>query len=241
MYSKLELGTILHNGTEKNPFFKFEIQDHFPFDPLGEIDFGNSLNGPSNMKWVIVNNKLIADRVFIHTVSFRDLQGLNLFRGRRVVIDGQKYRIRMLMDLDEWLTALDAIGENNLVWHMERQSSFLQQPAPEPGMACCTGLRRLNSVEMVTQDSRQQNVGWRPVLESLGPDFSKLEIGHKILCWGGKSLVNGILLENGTYDLVVQRQDGTNISTKDAKTFASPAMGDKVIVNKAAVAGLKGF
>lgn len=241
MYSELELGTILHNGTVKNPFFKFEAQEHFPFDPPGEIDFGNSLNGPCNMKWAIVNNKLIADCVFIHTVSFQDLRELNLVYGRKVVIDSQQYRIRMLMDMDEWLSALDAIGENNLIWHWERQSSFLQQPSAESGMALCTSFRQLNSVEMVTQDSRQQKVGWRPVLESLGPDFSKLEVGHKLLCWGGQSLVNGILLENGTYDLVVQRRDGTNISTKDAKTFASPAMGDKVIVNKAAVAGLKGF
>lgn len=51
--------------------------------------------------------------------------------------------------------------------------------------------------------------------------------------------MNGILLENGTYDLVLQRQDGTDISPKDTATFASPAMDDQVIVNKSAVAGLR--
>lgn len=51
-------------------------------------------------------------------------------------------------------------------------------------------------------------LGWRPVLElARKPDFQKLEVGQKLLCWGWQSLVNGILLENGTYDLVLQRQD----------------------------------
>ena len=47
----------------------------------------------------------------------------------------------------------------------------------------------------------------------------RLEIGQKLLCWGGQSLVSGILLEDGTYDLILQRQDGTDICPKDATTF----------------------
>ena len=93
---------------------------------------------------------------------------------------------------------------------------------------------------MVIRTDRRQQTGWRPVLElARNPDFHKLEVGQKLFCWGGQSLVNGILLENGTYDLVLQRQDGTDISPKDAATFASPAMDDQVIVNKSAVAGLR--
>lgn len=48
--------------------------------------------------------------------------------GYEVSIDGQWYQIRMLMDLDEWLLALEAVGEDDHIWHWEQCQSFLQQP-----------------------------------------------------------------------------------------------------------------
>lgn len=184
--------------------------------------------------------KLIAARPVMHTVSFADLQELNLVHGYEVSIDGQWYQIRMLMDLDEWLLALEAVGEDDHIWHWEQCQSFLQQPSGNGLRVLCTDSRRLDQPDMVMRTDRRQQTGWRPVLElARKPDFQKLEVGQKLLCWGWQSLVNGILLENGTYDLVLQRQDGTDISPKDTATFASPAMDDQVIVNKSAVAGLR--
>lgn len=144
------------------------------------------------------------------------------------------------MDLDEWLLALEAVGEDDHIWHWEQCQSFLQQPSGNGLRVLCTDSRRLDQPDMVMRTDRRQQTGWRPVLElARKPDFQKLEVGQKLLCWGWQSLVNGILLENGTYDLVLQRQDGTDISPKDTATFASPAMDDQVIVNKSAVAGLR--
>lgn len=154
--------------------------------------------------------------------------------------EGSGYRIRTLMDLEEWTSALDEIGEDDHIWHWEQRQSFLQQPSGEESKVICTDLGNPYHAVTAVRTDRRYQTAWRPVLElARKPDFRQLEIGQKLLCWGWQSLVNGILLENGTYDLVLQRQDGTDISPKDTATFASPAMDDQVIVNKSAVAGLR--
>ena len=196
--------------------------------------------GGIRLIWIVANNKLIADRPVMHSASFADLQELNLGHGQEVVLDGQRYRIRTLMDLEEWTSALDEIGEDDHIWHWEQRQSFLQQPSGEESKVICTDLGNPYHAVTAVRTDRRYQTAWRPVLElARKPDFRQLEIGQKLLCWGGQSLVSGILLEDGTYDLILQRQDGTDICPKDATTFASPAMGDKVIVNKSAVAGVK--
>lgn len=240
MANRIQMGSIWMDWSIQSPCFRFEPEEHFPFDSPANIEIRDSTSSPSDIIWVVVNNKLIADRPVMHTVSFADLQELNLVHGYEVSIDGQWYQIRMLMDLDEWLLALEAVGEDDHIWHWEQHQSFLQQPSGDRLRVLCTNSRRLDQPDMVIRTDRRQQTGWRPVLElARNPDFHKLEVGQKLFCWGGQSLVSGILLENGAYDLVLQRQDGTDISPMDAATFASPAMGDKVIVNKSAVAGLK--
>lgn len=240
MANRVQIGSIWMDGILKRPCFRFEPEDHFPFDPVANIEFRDSTGGPDDIIWIVANNKLIADRPVMHSASFADLQELNLGHGQEVVLDGQRYRIRTLMDLEEWTSALDEIGEDDHIWHWEQRQSFLQQPSGNGLRVLCTDSRRLDQPDMVMRTDRRQQTGWRPVLElARKPDFQKLEVGQKLLCWGWQSLVNGILLENGTYDLVLQRQDGTDISPKDTATFASPAMDDQVIVNKSAVAGLR--
>lgn len=240
MANRIQMGSIWMDCSIQSPCFRFEPEEHFPFDSPANIEIRDSTSSPSDIIWVVVNNKLIAARPVMHTVSFADLQELNLVHGYEVSIDGQWYQIRMLMDLDEWLLALEAVGEDDHIWHWEQCQSFLQQPSGNGLRVLCTDSRRLDQPDMVMRTDRRQQTGWRPALElARKPDFQKLEVGQKLLCWGWQSLVNGILLENGTYDLVLQRQDGTDISPKDTATFASPAMDDQVIVNKSAVAGLR--
>lgn len=240
MANRVQIGSIWMDGILKRPCFRFEPEDHFPFDPVANIEFRGSTGGPDDIIWIVANNKLIADRPVMHSASFADLQELNLVHGQEVVLDGQRYWIRTLMDLEEWTSALDEIGEDDHIWHWEQRQSFLQQPSGEESKVLCTDLGNPYHAVTAVRTDRRYQTGWRPVLElARKPDFRQLEIGQKLLCWGGQSLVSGILLEDGAYDLVLQRQDGTDICHKDATTFASPAMGDKVIVNKSAVAGVK--
>lgn len=182
---------------------------------------------------MLVNGVLVANNSVMLDVPFEVLRASHLVRARAVVIDGSNYRCRLLRtdndenDADEWDQALIATGANRKLWNLYDNEPFWT--VSPHGMEVRGG-----------HGDPEGRYAWRPVLElARKPDFQKLEVGQKLLCWGWQSLVNGILLENGTYDLVLQRQDGTDISPKDTATFASPAMDDQVIVNKSAVAGLR--
>ena len=129
MANRIQMGSIWMDCSIQSPCFRFEPEEHFPFDSPANIEIRDSTSSPSDIIWVVVNNKLIAARPVMHTVSFADLQELNLVHGYEVSIDGQWYQIRMLMDLDEWLLALEAVGEDDHIWHWEQCQSFLQQPS----------------------------------------------------------------------------------------------------------------
>lgn len=126
MANRIQMGSIWMDCSIQSPCFRFEPEEHFPFDSPANIEIRDSTSSPSDIIWVVVNNKLIAARPVMHTVSFADLQELNLVHGYEVSIDGQWYQIRMLMDLDEWLLALEAVGEDDHIWHWEQCQSFLQ-------------------------------------------------------------------------------------------------------------------
>ena len=156
-----------------------------------------------------MNNKLIADRPVMHTVSFADLQELNLVHGYEVSIDGQWYQIRMLMDLDEWLLALEAVGEDDHIWHWEQCQSFLQQPSGNGLRVLCTDSRRLDQPDMVMRTDRRQQTGWRPVLEPVFEDPKLLLPGTEVsIRFSSGELVIGNLQEVNNYDIVLSNSNG---------------------------------
>ena len=202
--------------------------------------------------WVEYDGLLMAQYPVLCKISFDDLKFAGLIQGKQVQIDGVHYELRLLRgglrDFpspdDLWVREVWKAAEH--IWKHEDLRCWGYR-SPAPGSCSFDGvLTALTDSDspiwtaVLPTDTRSETIGWRPVLElARKPDFQKLEVGQKLLCWGWQSLVNGILLENGTYDLVLQRQDGTDISPKDTATFASPAMDDQVIVNKSAVAGLR--
>lgn len=78
MANRVQIGSIWMDGILKRPCFRFEPEDHFPFDPVANIEFRDSTGGPDDIIWIVANNKLIADRPVMHSASFADLQELNL-------------------------------------------------------------------------------------------------------------------------------------------------------------------
>lgn len=186
MANRVQIGSIWMDGILKRPCFRFEPEDHFPFDPVANIEFRDSTGGPDDIIWIVANNKLIADRPVMHSASFADLQELNLGHGQEVVLDGQRYRIRTLMDLEEWTSALDEIGEDDHIWHWEQRQSFLQQPSGEESKVICTDLGNPYHAVTAVRTDRRYQTAWRPVLElARKPDFRQLEIGRS--CSAGRA------------------------------------------------------
>lgn len=75
MANRIQMGSIWMDCSIQSPCFRFEPEEHFPFDSPANIEIRDSTSSPSDIIWVVVNNKLIAARPVMHTVSFADLQG----------------------------------------------------------------------------------------------------------------------------------------------------------------------
>lgn len=222
-------GAQIHIGSDIKPEMKVDIRD--PMEG----------NRPS-ICWVVADGKLIADRCLVTSTSFSCLKELGLVSGTPVKLNGQPYIIRMLKNNQEWIDALDAVGKDNGLWNWLGQFSFLQEGGVTPdSVAGCGGYAARGFDGSVQKDFQSQVWGWRPVLVSMGVFFSGLQLGQLISVWGGNSLVQGKLKEIDDYDLVLQCSSIRGLCDKDIGTFAAhlPGYGYRIVINKAAVAGLK--
>lgn len=196
--------------------------------------------GKNNIRWVLVNGKLIADRNIFSRVSFSDLQELEFVQDKPVKIDGQPYILRMLRDSQEWMNALDVVGDDDAVWHWSGQYSFLQKGGIDDDHAagcCCTNPRNVD--RMLRIQFRAREFGWRPVLESMGPFFTELKRGSLMVIWGHNSVIKGKLKDIGEYDLVIQCPSAIGLHTEDVGKFAIQLPGGCAAVNKEAIVGFK--
>lgn len=121
-----------------------------------------------------------ADRVILSSVSYEDLMSHDLATGRKVAIDGEDYLLRIL-SRGEWERVIlneDEIGglpvpddgedgEHNTFWQWHNMLSWSQDG--EDDTRKVWGYDAPDASYDEPTDSREQDVGWRPVLESI-PD-----------------------------------------------------------------------
>ena len=120
MATILELGSILLDGKYTNPESEYQ---------LGQtISFGDG----DDLRWVVVNGMLIADRLLLVNISWNNLLLQDFISGKQVIINNQKFLCRLpkvgteIDTPNEWDAALDVTGEEDSLWHWSRAAFWGQ-------------------------------------------------------------------------------------------------------------------
>lgn len=161
--------------------------------------------------WVAVNGLLIADQCLLTNVSWDDLDVQGLVFGKEVTVQGLRFKIRLLKvgskeDVpNEWDAALDAVGEDDTLWHWDHKFFWGQEPVS--GSVSYRAVRGYYSARTwyynYAADSHPA-VGFRPALEPLPTDPSAIRHSQEALVIGRAGAVAGSLIDATAYDLVIQ-------------------------------------
>ena len=161
--------------------------------------------------WVAVNGLLIADQCLLTNVSWDDLDVQGLVFGKEVTVQGLRFKIRLLKvgskeDVpNEWDAALDAVGEDDTLWHWDHKFFWGQEPVS--GSVSLRAIRGYSSARFwYCNGATLQNacVGFRPALEPLPTDPSAIRHSQEALVIGRAGAVAGSLIDATAYDLVIQ-------------------------------------
>lgn len=161
--------------------------------------------------WVAVNGLLIADQCLLTNVSWDDLDVQGLVFGKEVTVQGLRFKIRLLKvgskeDVpNEWDAALDAVGEDDTLWHWDHKFFWGQEPVS--GSVSHRAIRGYTSARRWTwidSSNRGANLGFRPALEPLPTDPSAIRHSQEALVIGRAGAVAGSLIDATAYDLVIQ-------------------------------------
>ena len=161
--------------------------------------------------WVAVNGLLIADQCLLTNVSWDDLDVQGLVFGKEVTVQGLRFKIRLLKvgskeDVpNEWDAALDAVGEDDTLWHWDHKFFWGQEPVS--GSVSHRAIRGYTSARhwgWSDSSSRHASLGFRPALEPLPTDPSAIRHSQEALVIGRAGAVAGSLIDATAYDLVIQ-------------------------------------
>lgn len=161
--------------------------------------------------WVAVNGLLIADQCLLTNVSWDDLDVQGLVFGKEVTVQGLRFKIRLLKvgskeDVpNEWDAALDAVGEDDTLWHWDHKFFWGQEPVS--GSVSHRAFRGYYSARFwnwYDSSTRGASLGFRPALEPLPTDPSAIRHSQEALVIGRAGAVAGSLIDATAYDLVIQ-------------------------------------
>lgn len=161
--------------------------------------------------WVAVNGLLIADQCLLTNVSWDDLDVQGLVFGKEVTVQGLRFKIRLLKvgskeDVpNEWDAALDAVGEDDTLWHWDHKFFWGQEPVS--GSVSHRAIRGYTSARhwrCNSSSNRNAYLGFRPALEPLPTDPSAIRHSQEALVIGRAGAVAGSLIDATAYDLVIQ-------------------------------------
>lgn len=178
-YQYVRLGTLYANGQAIDTK-KENCSAITRWESGSEIAIKDTVEEKA-IQWVKPDgmNLLIADRVLLTDVSWNDLQDYALALGQVISIDGQRYRCRLIR-LNEWVTALHKTTKADKLWHWRRflfwgieraKENVPMMPGPTSGgnwYKVCGNNSPLYWNSAITY-MREANLGYRPVLEILGP------------------------------------------------------------------------
>lgn len=161
--------------------------------------------------WVAVNGLLIADQCLLTNVSWDDLDVQGLVFGKEVTVQGLRFKIRLLKvgskeDVpNEWDAALDAVGEDDTLWHWDHKFFWGQEPVSgSVSRRASRGYRSARFWNWYDSSTRYAYLGFRPALEPLPTDPSAIRHSQEALVIGRAGAVAGSLIDATAYDLVIQ-------------------------------------
>lgn len=202
MANIIKLGSLFLDGRP--------VETGMQYVPSQTIEVGE-MTPSKEIGWVAVNGLLIADQCLLTNVSWDDLDVQGLVFGKEVTVQGLRFKIRLLKvgskeDVpNEWDAALDAVGEDDTLWHWDHKFYWGQEPVSgSVSYRACRGYysaRRWNNSYATRSYS---GVGFRPALEPLPTDPSAIRHSQEALVIGRAGAVAGSLIDATAYDLVIQ-------------------------------------
>lgn len=208
MTNIIKLGSILLDGAHMEPGSEYQ--------PGQAISFRDG----DDIQWIVVNGLLIADRSLLVNISWDDLNQQGFVYGRQIAINGRQFLCRLLKAgieqgmQNEWDDALNAVGEDDRLWHWET-ALFWEQDAPaeyEPYRAL-RGFLSARSCNWNMPSYRHLSSGFRPALVPLSAD--RLTPGIEVCAIGGQSVLYGTLLEANDYDAIIQPTPASMMAAAD--------------------------
>lgn len=202
MANIIKLGSLFLDGRP--------VETGMQYVPSQTIEVGE-MTPSKEIGWVAVNGLLIADQCLLTNVSWDDLDVQGLVFGKEVTVQGLRFKIRLLKvgskeDVpNEWDAALDAVGEDDTLWHWDHKFFWGQEPVS--GSVSHRAIRGYTSArrwDWNISSYRVAVVGFRPALEPLPTDPSAIRHSQEALVIGRAGAVAGSLIDATAYDLVIQ-------------------------------------
>lgn len=202
MANIIKLGSLFLDGRP--------VETGMQYVPSQTIEVGE-MTPSKEIGWVAVNGLLIADQCLLTNVSWDDLDVQGLVFGKEVTVQGLRFKIRLLKvgskeDVpNEWDAALDAVGEDDTLWHWDHKFFWGQEPVS--GSVSHRAIRGYTSARhwgWSDSSSRHAYLGFRPALEPLPTDPSAIRHSQEALVIGRAGAVAGSLIDATAYDLVIQ-------------------------------------
>lgn len=202
MANIIKLGSLFLDGRP--------VETGMQYVPSQTIEVGE-MTPSKEIGWVAVNGLLIADQCLLTNVSWDDLDVQGLVFGKEVTVQGLRFKIRLLKvgskeDVpNEWDAALDAVGEDDTLWHWDHKFFWGQEPVS--GSVSHRAIRGCYSARdcyWTTSSTRNAFFGFRPALEPLPTDPSAIRHSQEALVIGRAGAVAGSLIDATAYDLVIQ-------------------------------------
>lgn len=202
MANIIKLGSLFLDGRP--------VETGMQYVPSQTIEVGE-MTPSKEIGWVAVNGLLIADQCLLTNVSWDDLDVQGLVFGKEVTVQGLRFKIRLLKvgskeDVpNEWDAALDAVGEDDTLWHWDHKFFWGQEPVS--GSVSRRAIRGYSSAryyDWFSSSFRFASFGFRPALEPLPTDPSAIRHSQEALVIGRAGAVAGSLIDATAYDLVIQ-------------------------------------
>lgn len=202
MANIIKLGSLFLDGRP--------VETGMQYVPSQTIEVGE-MTPSKEIGWVAVNGLLIADQCLLTNVSWDDLDVQGLVFGKEVTVQGLRFKIRLLKvgskeDVpNEWDAALDAVGEDDTLWHWDHKFFWGQEPVS--GSVSHRAIRGYDSArywDWNASSNRDAYLGFRPALEPLPTDPSAIRHSQEALVIGRAGAVAGSLIDATAYDLVIQ-------------------------------------
>lgn len=202
MANIIKLGSLFLDGRP--------VETGMQYVPSQTIEVGE-MTPSKEIGWVAVNGLLIADQCLLTNVSWDDLDVQGLVFGKEVTVQGLRFKIRLLKvgskeDVpNEWDAALDAVGEDDTLWHWDHKFFWGQEPVSgSVSRRADRGYASARHWNWNGSSGRGAYLGFRPALEPLPTDPSAIRHSQEALVIGRAGAVAGSLIDATAYDLVIQ-------------------------------------